>query len=97
MNRSVHIVDSEVLLRLSVGAKGSIETESLQTVASQRLIRLLVILLGQAVDRRQVLLALRGKIEIEDLRKLFDLLACGVFSNDDSGIRCIPSVPGCAP
>lgn len=72
VDRAGPVVHREVGLSLAVGAEGSEETESLQTVPGQFLIRLGCGLLGQTVDFRQMLLAFRDVV-VDNVGELWEL------------------------
>lgn len=65
------VEDGSAGLGLAVGSKGTVDTDGLQAVAAQLLLRVGVILLGQLVDLGEVLLAFRRQEVVDDASELF--------------------------
>ena len=69
------ILHSVAALGFAVGAEDSVDTDSFHAVAEELLIGFFRVLLGEAVDLREVLLAILGSVVVDDLRELSGMLA----------------------
>lgn len=68
------VVDSDVALGFTVGAIGTIQTDTFQGVVTQGIVRFGGVLLCEAVDLWQMRFALIRQVEIDDLGELEALL-----------------------
>ena len=65
----------DVILSLAVNAQVAVQADSLQAKAGEPVISFRSVLVGQAVDLREILLAL-SKVEVDDLGELFQCQCC---------------------
>lgn len=65
----------DVIPSLAVNAQVAVQADSLQAKAGEPVISFRSVLVGQAVDLREILLAL-GQVEVDDLGELFNCQCC---------------------
>lgn len=69
------VIHGDAGLSLAVGSEGSVDTDSLQAVATQLLLGLLGVLLSQALNLRKMLGTLGRQVVIDDTSELGKLVS----------------------